>query len=102
MSNINFSVDFTGAPDPYDVEAGTLAVELYNRRNPNSPLPYGTGAELKASYLTVLATEVSMCHSRFQRRAADAEEESSQAMKRWRMSTPAQRAAALAELAELS
>lgn len=65
--NIIFAVTYTGTPDANDALAGRHAVFLENRRRseqspPIAALPFSTPAELKASYLVILAGIVADAH----------------------------------------
>ena len=98
MSNITFTIDFTGTPDSFDKEAAIFAIDRANNGR-ETPLPYSTGAELRASYLTVLLERVERDHAAFQKASANQAQES--AAERWRISTDTQRALALAQLEPL-
>jgi len=65
--NVIFTVSFTGTPDADDALASRHAVFLENRNRsqqvpPGTPLLFSTPAELKASYLVVLAAKVTDFH----------------------------------------
>jgi hypothetical protein len=98
MSNITFTLDFTGTPNSFDREAAIFAIERANSGR-ETPLPYSTGAELRASYLTVLLEGVESTHAAYQKAAAQEAQES--AAERWRISSDTQRALALAQLEPL-
>lgn len=60
---ITFTVDFSGAPDADDMLAAKRLVRLENDRRaalvpPGTPLPTGSAAQLKASALTVVLTNL--------------------------------------------
>ena len=76
MSNINFTIDFNGAPNRDDRAAALLVVNNENQRlldaDPNATLlPTGTPPELKASYLEVLLAIVTRAHSSYVDQAAE-------------------------------
>lgn len=65
--NVVISVTYTGTADADDALAARHAVFLENRTRseqtpPGTPLTYSTPAELKASYLIVLAAKVTAMH----------------------------------------
>lgn len=64
---VTFTVSFVNSPDADDQLAARHAVFLENRRRselvpPGTPLTFSTPAELKASYLTILAGTVTQFH----------------------------------------
>lgn len=93
--NIAFTgLDFSGAPDDNDTAAAGLAVEQENARRQQTGdplLPVDTPANLKASYLSILITEVNNQHARNARSAADNEARSAGLRNAWRDATDAER-----------
>lgn len=74
---ITLSVDFTGTPDEWDINAGKRIVDAENTRRSNletplPALPYSTKAELKASYLTALSFIVQNAHASYIQQAQNA------------------------------
>jgi len=68
LSAIDFTVDFTGSPDEFDVRAAKLKIATLNAERaaeepPLSPLPDGTNAEIKASYNNYMAGLVDSAHA---------------------------------------
>jgi len=65
--NVIFSIDFAGTPDSDDVLAARHAIFLENktrseRTPPGTPLPFSTPAQVKSSYLTILAAITTKFH----------------------------------------
>lgn len=93
--NITFTgLDFSGAPDDNDTAAAELAVAAENARlqQAGDPLlPVDTPANLKASYLSILLTEVNNQHARNARSAADADARSAGLRNAWRNASDAER-----------
>lgn len=100
MSNITFTVDYTGTPNSGDAEAALYAVTLENQDR-ETPLPTSPNAALKTSYLTIMAELVASRHADHQRDSAANKLDAEEVRERWKISTDAQRAAAVAELAPL-
>lgn len=108
---LNWTLDFTGTPSTRDIAAATYAIERENERrladtdengDPKLlPLPYATGAQLKASYLTLKVAQLAAVHERTTTQAAEKALADGNALARWKAATPAQQASALAELPEL-
>ena len=101
MSAITFSVDFSGTPDEMDRAAAQYIVDEENARRaaqvpPETPLPDGTGAELKASYLQMLEQIITNAHASYLKQFRT--KEIRDVKVRWDLATDAERAAALAEL----
>ena len=106
VSDITFSgLDFSGTPNDFDKRGATLIVEQENARRLTDvdengdpllpPLPYGTGAELKASYLGILLNTVNKAHASYVNQASTAD----QIVKElWKEATDAERQAALTAL----
>lgn len=66
--NITFSVGFTGTPDAEDQRAARHAIFTENTRRaaltpPGTPLPNSTAAEVRASYLSILTSQIANQHS---------------------------------------
>ena len=102
MSAITFSVGFTGTPDEYDIAAAQYVIDAENARRaaqdpPESPLPDGSGAEIKSSYLGELGKAVDSAHANYAK-AARTQSLETQVRQAWIDATDAQRAAALAAL----
>ena len=110
---LEWQVGFTGTPGDHDIDAATLIIgnknaeiEAENERRaaldpPEDPLPLlplETTAELKASYLSVLAEIVETAHNDYARQAAEQQEQEANVKELWRDASPAQRAAAIAAL----
>jgi hypothetical protein len=103
MSAITFSIDFTGTPDSTDVEAAKLIIQKENDRRaaldpPEAALPDGTGAELKTSYLSLLADIVANAHGSYANQAAAEKLKTQSVESLWASATDAQRTAAIAAL----
>lgn len=66
--NITFTaLNYTGTPDADDILAARREVDAENKRRaaqspPGTPLPFATGADLKASYLTLRLASVTAAH----------------------------------------
>lgn len=109
---LNWTLDFTGTPNERDIAAATYAIERENVRrladvdengDPKlPPLPYATGVQLKASYLSIGVEKWAFTHERTAVQAADKALTDGNAIARWKAATPAQQAAALAALPPLS
>ena len=104
MSAITFTgIDFTGSPDDNDTAAAQLIVDNENARRaaqepPETPLPDSTGAELKASYLTILLEIVTNAHASYSKQAAEQAAQSQDVKTLWQDATDSQRAAAVTAL----
>lgn len=86
-----------------DSDAATYIVEAENERRaaadpPETPLPYATGAELKASYLAMLESIIDRAHASYQKQSATKKLETENVKTLWQTATEAQRAAAVAAL----
>lgn len=102
----NFAINITGATGA-DAKAAQYIVDNENARRaaldpPGTPLPTSPANALLASYETVLAATLSTAHDSYIVQAADADLSEQNARERWRLSSDAQRAAALAELEPLA
>jgi len=67
--NLTITVDYTGTPDSDDVRAAKQSIFDENTRRatlipPGTILPSGTSPEIKASYVGLLAAQVSATHLR--------------------------------------
>ena len=103
---IDFTVNFSGTPSEQDIRGATRIIELENARRLTDvddnddpilpPLPYATGAELKASYLAMLVEIVTRAHASYIQQ--DDAETSQTAKELWGEATDAQRQAALTAL----
>ena len=107
MSSITFTIDFSGTPDELDRRAATKNIEDENTRRAADldengdpilpPLPYGTGAELKASYLGLLGETITRAHiSYYEQQAKQSLTETAKPL--WEAATDAQRQAAITAL----
>lgn len=109
---LTWTLDFTGTPSPRDIAGATHAIENENAHraadlddegNPRlPPLPYATGAQLKASYLGVLTDRAARHHERTCQQAAEATATAEHLEQRWRAATPDVQAQILALLPPLS
>jgi len=107
----DWTIDYSGTPDARDVAAATYAIEQENLRRSLDldendepklpPLPMATGAELKASYIAIKVAQMTAVHERTAKQAAEQALDEGNAIERWKAATPAQQAAALAELPTL-
>lgn len=107
-SDITLSVTFTGTPNDFDKDGATFIVENENARRAadldengdpvEQPLPYATGAELKVSYLGLLAEIITKAHASYVNQAARQQEKEDAIKDLYLNATPAQRAAAKAAL----
>lgn len=98
-----FVVGFTGSPAPADIAGALLVIADENAYRAaadpvEDPLPFGTGAEIKASYLTVLAKRVTEIHESYKTQAAEKEQTNADVRNLWLNATPEQRAAAITAL----
>lgn len=100
MSNITFTINFTGTPDSGDAEAARFAVDRANE-NRGTPLPVTPAGAMKTSYLTVLGELLTIEHSNNLAASADEHANQQQAFVRWEIATEAERTAALAQLPPL-
>lgn len=108
---LTWIIDYSGTPDARDIAAATYAIERENERrladvDENGepklpPLPYANGAQLKASYIALKVAQLAAVHERTTTQAAEKALADGNALARWKAATPAQQAAALAELPEL-
>ena len=103
-----FTVNATGLTASADGQAALYAVEAENKQRaeplegePQDPLPTTPNSALLASYETVLGKRLEQVHTSTIERAAKEASNEGKVEARWRASTDAQRAAALASLAEL-
>ena len=98
---IDFTVAYTGSPSELDVAGANKRVEDENARRaaldpPGTPLLLSTGAELKASYLEVLAADITRAHAS---KVLEANETSLAVAKAfWDTATEAERASAIVAL----
>ena len=99
---IVFALTFSGTLNEADIHAATYVIEQANIRRAAAgldeegnpvlpPLPYATGAELKASYLGLLSDIIGRRHDASIRQAAEASHASR--LEKWKNATDAQRAA---------
>ena len=100
MSAITFSVGFSGTPDEFDIAAARFVIDAENARRaaadpPETPLPDGTGAELKASYLGELESAVDNAHANYAK-AARKNEQDTRISNKWQDLTDDQRARIIA------
>ncbi len=104
----SFTVNATGLSADADGQAVRYAIAQANAQRANplegaplAPLPVGSVRELLNSYEIVLSERLEATHASLIERAAKAASNEGKVEARWRASTDAQRAAALAALADL-
>jgi hypothetical protein len=66
--NVVFTVTFSGTPDADDARSASQIVFIENQKReatspPGTPLAVDTGANLKASYLSLLTAQVTAIHA---------------------------------------
>ena len=104
-TNLAFQVGFTGTTTENDIAAARFIIDSENVRRaaidpPESPLPTGNSAEIKASYLTILAEIVTKAHNSYIIQAGNKSEEEANVGSLWKEATQAQRDAAIAALTQ--
>ena len=104
MSNLNWTVSYTGTPDPKDIAGAKHVIENENAKrladvdqhgDPKLPPLPTTGAGLKTSRLLIADAQQTRIHERSITQAADKVQTNENVKERWRWATPAQQAAIL-------
>lgn len=103
MSDITFTIDYTGTPNRDDSDAAVYVIDRANddllSADPNATLwPKSTNAEIKASYLSILLTTVTRAHDSYIQQAAENKLNEQNVRDLWDDATDAQRASAITAL----